>query len=382
MSDFRVTISLDPLFKYDSKLKLRMWKMELGVASDGVTYAHRTIAGLEDGEKVESGWKIAKPKNVGRANETSSEDQAKAEINSQYKKKQDKDYRYNPNDLKTVDLIKPMLAHDYKKNTSYVSFPAIAQPKLDGIRCLAPKHGLFTRTGKAITSCEHVAKEVAAIHEAHPDLILDGELYNHELKENFNKITSLVRKQKQSDADKQEISGLVQYHVYDIVNSATAVERQELINKIKDIVSRDNPVIRFVTSRIVYSQEELDNLYGEWLELGYEGQMVRQLKARYASNRSKDLLKRKEFISEEFEVLEILEGQGNWAGCVKHLKLKLPDGRIFQSGIRGEKDMLRRMWEDQVPPKWATIRFFQYTPDGIPRFPVAIDWGYMDKRDD
>ena len=33
--------------------------------------------------------------------------------------------------------MKPMLAHEFKKNKHKVKYPCIVQPKLDGIRCIA-----------------------------------------------------------------------------------------------------------------------------------------------------------------------------------------------------------------------------------------------------
>jgi hypothetical protein len=86
-------------------------------------------------------------------------------------------------------------------------------------------------------------------------------------------------------------------------------------------------------------------------------------------------LKRKEFLTDEFEVVELLEGLGNWQGCVKHLVLKLNDTTTFQAGIRGDLQTLGDMWKNQDKPDWVTLRYFTPTPDGIPRFPVVIDWG-------
>ena len=87
---------------------------------------------------------------------------------------------------------------------------------------------------------------------------------------------------------------------------------------------------------ICETSEEIDVMYGEYTQAGYEGQMIRQ-DAVYENKRSKGLLKRKEFITEEYEVVEVHEGQGNWAGYAKRLTLKMPDGTTFSSGIRGSK---------------------------------------------
>ena len=80
-----------------------------------------------------------------------------------------------------------MLAGDYTKRPQTQGW---SQPKLDGIRCIANQSGLWTRAGKEITSCPHIWESVKPFLDANPGVTLDGELYNHELKEDFNKISS------------------------------------------------------------------------------------------------------------------------------------------------------------------------------------------------
>jgi ATP-dependent DNA ligase len=101
----------------------------------------------------------------------------------------------------------------------------------------------------------------------------------------------------------------------------------------------------------------------------------------YENKRTKNLLKRKEFLTDEFQVEKMLEGQGNWQGCVKHFVLKLNENTVFQAGVRGDMDTLRAMWDKGEKPDWVTLRYFTPTPDGVPRFPVVIDWG-KGKRED
>ena len=101
----------------------------------------------------------------------------------------------------------------------------------------------------------------------------------------------------------------------------------------------------------------------------------------YENKRSKNLLKRKEFITEEFDVINVLEGAGTWAGYAKHFELKLGDGRTFKSGVRGTQEILKELLEQKEPPTWVTVRYFEKTPDGIPRFPVVIDWGTGERND-
>ena len=137
--------------------------------------------------------------------------------------------------------------------------------------------------------------------------------------------------------------------------------------------------VRLVQTDICHDAGDIDTHYGEYTEAGYEGQMIRQDTA-YENKRSKNLLKRKEFITEEYQVVEVHEGQGNWAGYAKRLTLKMPDGTTFSSGIRGSQAKLKELLENPNID-WATCRYFELSNDGVPRFPVTIDYGQGVRND-
>ena len=137
--------------------------------------------------------------------------------------------------------------------------------------------------------------------------------------------------------------------------------------------------VRLVQTDICHDAEQIDTHYGAYTQAGYEGQMIRQDTA-YENKRSKNLLKRKEFITEEYQVVEVHEGQGNWAGYAKILTLKMPNGTTFSSGIRGSQAKLKELLENPNID-WATCRYFELSNDGVPRFPVTIDYGQGVRND-
>ena len=367
-------VSLDPLYKRDSKGKVRVWTMEVGFNSDNEA-GIRTISGLVDGQKVTSAWNITEAKNVGRSNATTAKTQAEFEAQAEWTKNVDKEYFVDVNAIDSYTAFKPMLAHDFTK-TPVTS--GITQPKLDGIRMVVNTRGLYSRSNKPIVAVPHIAEALAEFIKDHPTVTLDGELYNHELKDNFQKITSLVRKTVNLGADElAESKELVQYHIYDMFDSAnpdmTFMQRYNWIQKNVHLVNKKAVGIHLVPVAICETSEEIDVMYGEYTQAGYEGQMIRQ-DAVYENKRSKGLLKRKEFITEEYQVVEVHEGQGNWAGYAKRLTLKMPDGTTFSSGIRGSQSQLKTLLENPNID-WATCRYFELSNDGVPRFPVTIDYG-------
>lgn len=365
------------LYKKDSMGRVRRWHMVLN-ESDG---SYATLAGIVDvgSSMVQSSWTIAVPKNVGRANETTALQQAIAEVESAYKKKQKTGYVL---DIAAVDeglsFIQPMLAKDYN-DYLYVKgawhMPEAGyyiQPKLDGIRCIARASGLFSRKGEPIVSCPHIEEAVAPIFAQWPDVVLDGELYNHELKNDFNSIASLVNKRKNLEPERTR--ALIRYHVYDIVLDLPFFERHLVIcNRIAFLDSQGSEFIERVKTIKVETRDDLDSWYGRFLGQGYEGAIIRDGSAHYEHKRTRALLKRKEFIDEEFEILDVFEGVGNRSGMAGSIACRLPDGRSFHANILGGFDFYRKLLAErsQVIGKKATVQYFCRTPAGIPLFPVV-----------
>lgn len=346
----------DILYKRDSKGNIRTWRLE----QDGFTY--RTLSGVEGGTEVASGWTTCTAKNVGRANETNPVDQAVAEIVAEYEKKLKRGYARSVEELDQLTIFKPMLAKEWSGEVGYM------QPKLDGMRCIARADGLWSRTGQKITSVPHIFESLTVFFDNDPDLILDGELYNHKFRDNFPKLMSLCRKQKPTAEEMAETKAAIQYHIYDVPSiDDVFIKRWEWLAS----QGPAHPTV-LVDTRKVETLEALETIYARYLELGYEGGIVR-LNEPYENKRSKNLLKRKDFKDDEFEIVELQEGNGNFTGCAKIAILLLPDGRTFGAGVAGAQSMLRDLLRDKdaYKGKRATVRYFTESPDGIPRFPVV-----------
>lgn len=356
------------LYSKDTSNNVRVWYME----RDGDKY--RTVSGLEDGQHVASDWRFAAGKNIGKINETTPEEQAHLEVESNYRKKLRMKYFEKRTDIDGFNYIKPMLAHDftarYTKKNKELIYPVISQPKLDGIRCLINKHGAWSRTGKEVYSIPHILTALEDVFTICPELVIDGELYNHDLYDNFNKITSIVRKTKIKDFELKESEKYIQYHIYDCIKSGDTPER---IQWIQDVIkSLNSSYLVPVQTDVVDSKEGLDELYSYYMEIGYEGQMVR-LPGPYEQKRSTLLLKRKEFDDTEFPIIRIEEGQGNWAGYAKRVFVQLADGSENGCGIKGSQEYMKEVLDNKelYVGKQATVRYQGTTPDGKLRFPVV-----------
>jgi ATP-dependent DNA ligase len=381
----------EKLWNIDSKGKVRIWYMQ----TEGGK--HRTVSGLFDGKQVTSGWVIVEPKNVGRSNATTAEEQALREVKSDYERKLEKKYYRTLEEAREagsgMKFFSPMLATKWKDVKDDVEYPVFSQPKLDGIRASFTVEGAISRVGKPFYTVSHISESLSECFKAFSGLRLDGELYNHTLRNDFNKVSSLIKQTKPTLQDLANAEDMVEYHVYDCPSHpGTFSERLKFLNE-EVFPLIDSVKIVLVDTVVADDQSDLDNIYGEYLENEYEGQMIR-LDMEYLNGPKRDirLIKRKEFQDEEFEVVAIEEGKGNWAGAAKRVVFKLkttPDGKIPRAGrypgagIKGSREtgieLLKQVRLGRVP-KLATIRYPNLTPDGVPRFPVAVAF-YDEERD-
>jgi len=197
------------LYKLTTTGATQFWEIE--VKGD----SFRTTTGKLDGKEHTNQWTVCNPKNDGKANETSGAEQALKEVASKIQRKREKGYSDNVIDAGRPEYFEPMLAKKWKDRKGKVEFPVFSQPKLDGIRCTLTADKAESRNGKPFFTIPHIQKQLEYIFKKYPNLKLDGELYNHEFKENFNKISSLVKKQKPTEEDLKESAELVEYHIYD-----------------------------------------------------------------------------------------------------------------------------------------------------------------------
>jgi DNA ligase 1 len=355
------------LFKKTATGATQVWWMEV------VGGSYRTHSGQVDGQIVTSDWTEVQPKNVGRANATTPAEQAEAEAKSKYDRKRKTGYHESVEDAQSSDYFSPMLAKEFDEYASKIKLNegVWVQPKLDGIRCIARASGLWSRNGDPIVSVPHIFEVLRPFFEHTPDLILDGELYNHRLKENFNEITSLVRKPTAGPEHFEITAEIIEYHIYD--SPSPEGDYQKRLWRVMDVVDAVGPPLILVPSLRVNTRHALDAAYEMMLNDGYEGQMVR-LDGPYENNkRSKLLLKRKEFTDSEFEILDIIEGVGNASGGAKIAVLRLDTDptKSFKADVMGTKaervEMLRN--RAKLIGKTATVKYFkQRTPANIPRF--------------
>jgi ATP-dependent DNA ligase len=356
-------MKLYKLYKRAVNGKILEWEIEVE------NNCFRTISGYTDGIKTTSEWTCCETKNVGKKNATTAEQQALAEATAMHRKRIETGSFGNINYIDTFVYFKPMLAHDYNDYKDKIVWPLFSQPKLDGVRCIVRADGMWSRNGKPIISAPHIFEALKPLFEVNPDLILDGELYANKSVADFNTIISCVRKTKPTVAD-LETSKKIQYWVYDLPSSD-----KNFYNRNEELSKMELPecCVKVPTTH-VHDEDMINNQHILYVEQGYEGQMLRASgNSLYENKRSKSLLKHKSFVDAEFEILGVEEGKGNLTGKVGRLNFQI-NGKPFDAAVNGDWEYIERLWKskDGLIGKTATVKYFELTEDGIPRFPKVI----------
>ena len=265
---------------------------------------------------------------------------------------------------------KPMLAYPASAKPIDYNKPVFIQPKLDGVRCVIQcdgnpaKRGIvaFSRTGKEWKNINHILEQLIPFFIKFPNVVLDGELYNHDLRDNFEKIISLVRKTKPTDEDRLEASKLTQFHCYDIIDEKLPFDqRNEFINQSLMLLGDS---IYIVDTRDIFDEKMASAFHKVNLKEGYEGSIVRTNDT-YQCKRSHNLRKFKDFSDAEATIIGFVEGKGKRVGTLGKFIMRDSEGVEFGCppgkgyNYHDLKYILRNI--DDYIGKKATFTYFERT---------------------
>ena len=231
-------------------------------------------------------------------------------------------------------MIKPMLAYKVDKKPVDWSEKVYIQPKLDGVRCVIyvdDKENIrcFSRTGKEFHNLQHIKDSLKEFFfdYANVDVTLDGELYNHDLKDNFEKIISLVRKQKPTENDRFEAKHLVQFHCYDYIET---VMNQPYGYRMNQLTCSDmySYCVKYVPTNLVLRMDDARVYHARNLADGYEGSILR-LDRPYQQKRSYNLQKFKDFSDTEATIVGYETGKGKREGTLGKFIMQDDEGIRF-----------------------------------------------------
>lgn len=375
--------------------KITTWSADLNLTPNSDGYLEIAIeSGYEDGKKINKTRLVKTGKNLGRANETSLEAQAKLELERLYQDKYDKGYKDNKDEVsiskKVDDISKPMLADKYpeKVHKLPLGLKSIAlQPKVDGLRCFIEKMPdesirFSSRSGKIFTPIPFLttwARSALKVGD-----IFDGELYipGKPLQE----IMSIVSPTKNI---KTELLKTVQFFWYDYIPKgqegksfkerfidSTIVARHGAY-KLETILFEEDSVdlpsgVTVEGTQSEYLIDIFDPIFDSFIEEGYEGMMIRDITSPYYfGRRSVSLLKYKKMQTEEFQIVDILESDNDEA---PRFVCDLRNGNEVTVRLKGDKEENLKYLNNKETyvGKWLTIKYQVKTVTGSLQFPVGV----------
>lgn len=300
----------------------------------------------------------AEPTNEGRANARDSKAQADFEFDAIIKKQLDKGLHREGEKVDSWPM--PMLAHKFKDHMNKVEWPSYIQPKLNGMRMLFNGTEARSRGNKEIIPevIEHLQFDTGGF-------ILDGELMlpNNQLLQESMKAIKKYR---------PELSPLLMYHVYDIVdNELPYVIRQQII---VDLLQNAPPNVVLVKTVECMDETEVYEQHTRFVADGYEGTMIRNPSMEYEiGKRSYSLLKLKDFVDAEYRIIDVIDGDGSDKGLAIFI-LETNDGSRFNCRPEGTQRNRAELYDsrEELVGKFLTVRYQELSRDGIPIFPVGV----------
>ena len=358
--------------------KILEWKATLdpNVSTEG-HYEITIEWGQQEGKKQTKVVTIKKGMNIGKANETTKKQQAELVLDRLYQEQKDKGYVENLNQYKedkAVDGIpKVMLADKWnrKKHTNLEKENWVCQPKFDGNRCFITKLEdgsvrFSSRSGKEFTNIPHLSKALKNVLPVGD--IMDGELIidNTPLQE----ITGAVMNRDENDTEKAKLK----FYCYDYIplgNSQKSYKERFVEND--DLLSLMSKDVLYVLPE-PYADDTFKETFSKFITQGYEGIMLRNLNMPYEfGKRSKNLLKYKEFFTEEFEIIGIVDSEQE-PGQPRFI-CKLDKDSNVTCRMKGSKEVNKQYLDnkDSYIGKYLTIQYQAKTETGSIQFPVGIE---------
>jgi DNA ligase-1 len=322
-------------------------------------------------------------KNLNKKNETSIITQSIIHMRNLYLKKIKSGYILNFDDLNKESIdnkVFPMAVHEYSKYKKYIKYPCYIQPKLDGIRIIAKYDKntdtvlFLSRRLNDIYGFENIKEEAKKIFKLMPNIILDGEFYNHDM--NLQEISGIVRHQDIYLDKKKELK----FYIFDFIDLENKLTFEERINILYNLFLQ-NPNMQFITlteTRLIDNENESDKLFKESINNKYEGIVYKNKDALYEyssikEKRSFNYIKRKNHHDEEYEIVGFESGiHGKDMGAIVFI-MQTKDGKQFKSvpnmSLDERKDMYnlaKKNFDNLYKNKMATISFDDYSKDNIP----------------
>lgn len=279
-------------------------------------------------------------------------------------------------------MFKPMLACSTIPVLGDITYPVLASPKMDGIRCLIIDGVPVSRNLKPIPN-DYIRNTLTELKLNN----LDGELML--IEGDFNKVQSAVMK--------KEGKPKFVYIVFDCFKYTDEIYYERVERARQIVYDVNSKYVNFVETVKTYDANDLEVKLNEWLKEGYEGAIVRDMYGPYKFGRSTYsqgwMLKIKKFVDDEAEIKGFTELEHNYntarkdnlgrqtrstkksgkhkSGVLGAFVVEY-NGKTFNIGSGFTEQERKDFWKvkESLIGSLVTFRYQELSRYGVPRFPV------------
>lgn len=340
------------LYKKDSKGKIRQWSVEIvNNPKNDNEFGISTSDGIVGGTIKSPTYKRARPNMQFKSSLLKAEAMMKSAID----KKLSSNYFKSIKDIKEEEILfmptgcpSGMVWEEWK-DKDHVVYPALASPKLDGSKMYATwREGrvfLNTRSAKEHLNFKHIEEALQDFYKENPNIVLDGEAYNHEYADRFEELQSIFRKQKPTKEQRELSREVARFYIYDAVDlnkpEQSARERQSLLAWAHSKIHSEYIIPWFST--VVESEDHYDVFHENCMDKGFEGSVLKISDAPYVQRKNKFVMKRKPKFDCEFKIIDVIEGTGTARGIAAGVTIDLS----FHDGMNlTHKELIAEDFQD------------------------------------
>lgn len=306
-------------------------------------------------------------------------EQAISEAQSRWNKKKDREGYSENIEEENTSFISPMLAYKYQDRYKDIIFPAYAQPKLNGNRCIVGMNGkqpyYQSRKGVLWETLSHLNSDITKIYKiiGNP---LDGEIFHPEM--DIQDIGALIKKYHGPDNPVGEwITGDLEYWIYDYIDvNKNFLERdtrlEDAFLELDAEFNDEKKLYRLgkvclIPCYACQSDTDIRETHKNFTAQNYEGTMIRNNVPYVIGHRTKHLQKLKDWLDNEYTIVGGYEGTGREKGCCV-FTLETNEGKRFNCRPVGTVEQRKKYLRDiqLLINKKANVRYQEITADGVP----------------
>lgn len=260
-----------------------------------------------------------------------------------------------------------------QKLVDKIKFPAYAQMKMDGMRFNAivrsGKVEFRSRNGKQIHLLGNLEQEFSAL-AGNVDCVFDGELLvmfegDHQFADRqtgngiLNKANKGTISTEQVAMVHASVWDLIPYVQFETGHCATPYSKR--FSTLEAIVSKQKSQgkkIWTVTSNIVETVDQAQEIFQEYLSLGHEGIILKDGSGVWEDKRSKTQIKFKGELECDLKIVAVEEGRGKATGMLGAIICESADGIIKVNVGSGFTDALRKQyWSENLVDKIVAVKY-------------------------